>query len=601
MKKQILKNNEKVDGITLIALIITIIVILILAGVSIAMLTGENGIIGRANWSKFVTEYRTVEEAKQIYELNNMTEEKATGNRNKLASKSTDIKQMIKLATTNTEQTQNNKYPITEENITNYASTLGEIIKYTEKIEEITEENVQLYKVDMDLLNLQIQDEYVINIKTGELYKLKGTEYKNHTYHTPNYGINKNGEVTETEKEDTKNTIYLKIDEIKDITKWVEISGNDLEWISGDETIVTVDQQGNVKGIAKGEATVTLRHKVVAEDTEATDDETGGEEEQEETEKQEFKIIVENGIPKNFTLTIEDKEIYEYDTETIEVKIDGKRIGTSYVEFTNSNEDIATISATGEVTGIAQGETQITATWKEDNTKTATGKIKVKVNPNLILDKTKMNVTINQSAKITAKYQGTDVTNTATWESEDTNIVTVSKGKVTGKALGTTKIKVTYNDAIKYCEVTVKDLVEEVYTIEDLSLLQAQVAGGANFADRTVKLMSNLDFKDAKSYESTESAEYAKYYTNYTNNVYTTASSWTTIGGTTSKYFKGTFDGKGKKISNLYINGTVVYQGLFGYSNGGTFKNINLEGTNITSNKANIGSVLGYRNSSKNR
>ena len=37
------KTNNK--GITLIALVITIIVLLILAGVSIAMLTGKNGIL----------------------------------------------------------------------------------------------------------------------------------------------------------------------------------------------------------------------------------------------------------------------------------------------------------------------------------------------------------------------------------------------------------------------------------------------------------------------------------------------------------------------------------------------------------------------------
>lgn len=40
-----MKNNQK--GITLIALVITIIVLLILAGVSIAMLTGQNGILNR--------------------------------------------------------------------------------------------------------------------------------------------------------------------------------------------------------------------------------------------------------------------------------------------------------------------------------------------------------------------------------------------------------------------------------------------------------------------------------------------------------------------------------------------------------------------------
>ena len=39
---------KKERGITLIALVITIIVLLILAGVSIAMLTGENGILSQA-------------------------------------------------------------------------------------------------------------------------------------------------------------------------------------------------------------------------------------------------------------------------------------------------------------------------------------------------------------------------------------------------------------------------------------------------------------------------------------------------------------------------------------------------------------------------
>ena len=46
------KSNEKNHGITLIALVITIIVLLILAGVSIAMLTGENGILTKAMSAK---------------------------------------------------------------------------------------------------------------------------------------------------------------------------------------------------------------------------------------------------------------------------------------------------------------------------------------------------------------------------------------------------------------------------------------------------------------------------------------------------------------------------------------------------------------------
>ena len=50
-KKKISKMKEKLkerNGITLIALVITIIVLLILAGVTIASITGENGILSKA-------------------------------------------------------------------------------------------------------------------------------------------------------------------------------------------------------------------------------------------------------------------------------------------------------------------------------------------------------------------------------------------------------------------------------------------------------------------------------------------------------------------------------------------------------------------------
>ncbi len=50
------KQRKNTEGITLIALVITIIVLLILAGVSIAMLTGQNGILTQAQRAKNETE-----------------------------------------------------------------------------------------------------------------------------------------------------------------------------------------------------------------------------------------------------------------------------------------------------------------------------------------------------------------------------------------------------------------------------------------------------------------------------------------------------------------------------------------------------------------
>lgn len=58
-----MKNKLKErKGITLIALVITIIVLLILAGVSITMLTGENGILTKAKSEKTRTENASAEE-----------------------------------------------------------------------------------------------------------------------------------------------------------------------------------------------------------------------------------------------------------------------------------------------------------------------------------------------------------------------------------------------------------------------------------------------------------------------------------------------------------------------------------------------------------
>ena len=62
-----MKNKLKqMKGITLIALVITIIVLLILAGVSIATLTGENGILTQANNAKGQTKEA---EAEEIFKL----------------------------------------------------------------------------------------------------------------------------------------------------------------------------------------------------------------------------------------------------------------------------------------------------------------------------------------------------------------------------------------------------------------------------------------------------------------------------------------------------------------------------------------------------
>lgn len=70
-----LGNNK---GITLIALVITIIVLLILAGVSIAMLAGNNGILSQATKATSETQVGAAEEAIKLAVANIITENQGT-------------------------------------------------------------------------------------------------------------------------------------------------------------------------------------------------------------------------------------------------------------------------------------------------------------------------------------------------------------------------------------------------------------------------------------------------------------------------------------------------------------------------------------------
>lgn len=159
---------------------------------------------------------------------------------------------------------------------------------------------------------------------------------------------------------------------------------------------------------------------------------------------------------------------------------------------------------------------------------------------------------------------------------------------ITGLASSTqykVKVRVYIGDNTEYKEseektVTTKGI--EINSIEGLEKINesAQTLAGK------YELAKDLDFKDRNSYET--DAKY-NYYNADANNDGTPDNSWTPIGSTSAK-FTGNFDGKNHTISNLYINTTQAYSGLFGYvySDYTTFKNIKLQNVNI-----NAGSYAG--------
>ena len=68
--------------------------------------------------------------------------------------------------------------------------------------------------------------------------------------------------------------------------------------------------------------------------------------------------------------------------------------------------------------------------------------------------------------------------------------------------------------------------------------------------------------------------------------------SWVPIGNNKIQY-QGTFDGNGKTITNLYINATQEFMGLFGYTYQSTIKNLTFENANVTNTQDIIGILVG--------
>lgn len=156
----------KNKGISLVALVITIIVLLILAGVTIGTTLGSDGIIAQARFSKWITEYRSVEEAEKLKETRSIVKAKI-----------------------NTE-----KYAITN-NVINVTanSSLDKVIKEING----TGYTAQLYEADISNLNIKgtVKRQYAVDIKNGTVYDVLGYEYNGMIYHTPETGVDSSGNV----------------------------------------------------------------------------------------------------------------------------------------------------------------------------------------------------------------------------------------------------------------------------------------------------------------------------------------------------------------------------------------------------------------------
>ena len=256
-----------------------------------------------------------------------------------------------------------------------------------------------------------------------------------------------------------------------------------VKWTTSDSSVATVSSTGEVKGIKKGTATITV----------TAADGSGKKATCTVTVKQ---FVTSLKLNKT-ALTLQKEK-----TSKLTATVGPSDANNKAVKWTTSNSAVATVSSTGEVKGIKKGTATITATAADGSGKKATCTVTV---VNKIVTRVTLNITIlplqpNKTSKLTATVGPSDADNKAVkWKSSNTKVATVgSTGKVTAIGKGTATITATAADGSgenATCKVTVVTPKRSVSSVTlNKSSLTLQV-GKTQILKVTVK-PTNADIKD---------------------------------------------------------------------------------------------------------
>ena len=230
-----------------------------------------------------------------------------------------------------------------------------------------------------------------------------------------------------------------------------------ISWATSNPAIVSVDKEGNVKGVAVGTATVAASHGNLSDACKIT--------------------VTASAVPvtsislDKTTLALAEQDTYQL---TATVKPDNATDKT--VTWSTANAAIATVSDNGLVTAVAEGATTITAK-AGDKTATCTVTVSKKVIPvtSVTLNKTSLALTEQETFQLSATVSPDNATDkTVTWSSSNTAVATVSSnGLVTAVQEGSTTITAKAGDKTATCTVTVS---KKVIPVTSVSLNKTSLA-----------------------------------------------------------------------------------------------------------------------------
>lgn len=221
-----------------------------------------------------------------------------------------------------------------------------------------------------------------------------------------------------------------------------------LTWTSSDETVATVDETGLVTAVGAGEADVTV--SVADANISSTTH---------------IKVVIlPTGVEVPETLSL---ELNGEATKALGAKMTPEDATDVKLAYVSSDESVATVDESGNVTAVGVGECTITTTIVADTTATAedagvdsemlvvpeNAKAETKVTvgkaiESITLDSNEGVLTVGNTHTIKATVFPEDATDKAvTWKSSDESIATVdAEGNVTAKDTGNVTIMAVNSD-----------------------------------------------------------------------------------------------------------------------------------------------------------
>lgn len=264
---------------------------------------------------------------------------------------------------------------------------------------------------------------------------------------------------------------------------------------TSDDKIVSVDNDGTIKAVGCGTATITVASN-------------------ENNKKASIKVTV---IKPLEDIEIIDKEITIYNRKSslVTYKIIPEDATDRAVVFSSEDENVAVVNENGLVTGVSKGETYILV--KAKNNDSVVQKLKVTVLQSadyIAVDKQEYVLYENESDKISAKVMPENAENTAMyWTIADESIALVdAQGNIKALKKGETYVKVTANqnpEAFKEIKITVKKAVTNI----DIDITEKTIYSNESFNISAVlkpEDASDLDVVWQSSNESVATVENGK-------------------------------------------------------------------------------------------